>query len=284
MNKKKYLAFDAIIFSFKMLRKHFYFLFKLFSVASLLFCVIPLLVCYIKCGFITQNDLKAITTALNYFTTKRATGITGQLQELELIRFIVLFIPLFASIYLVICDMIGSVLSIRMYDDKYISFKEIISHLRKIPSYFGVGILYSLVINAGYYLFIIPGLLMEARLILCKCFIVDNNIGIIQSLKSSWHISKAHMLDIFMVSIILQSIVMIGTMMSNGLCELITIDIISVAIICYTTFTCLFINVSAYAFFYRKLFEKKQKQLEFINIIDENHNQISTPVQENKSL
>lgn len=281
MNKKKYLAFDAIIFSFKMLRKHFYLLFQLFSVASLLLCIIVLLACYIKRGIITPNDLKAITTTLNYFTTKRATGITGQLKELDLIRFIILFISLFAPIYLLICDMIIAVLSIKMYDDKYISFKEIIPHLRKIPSYFGVGILYSLVTNAGYYLFIIPGLLMETRLILCKCFIVDNNIGIIQSLKSAWHISKAHMLNIFIVSMIGQSILMIGTMISNGLCELIAIDIFSVAITCYTTFTCLFINVCAYVFLYRKLFEKKQKQSEFINIINENNNQISTPVQEN---
>jgi hypothetical protein len=272
MNKKKYLAFDAIRFSFKMLRKHFYFFFKLFSVASLLFCVIALLVCYIKQGLITQDDFKAITTTLNYFTTRRALEITKQLKELELTRFIVLFIPLFASIYLVICDMIGSVLSIRLYDDKYISFKETVSHFRKIPSYFGVAVLYSLVTSAGYSLFIIPGLLMEIRLRFCKYFIVDKNIGIIQSLKGSWHISKAHMFDIFMVSIMGQSIVMIGTMMSNGLCELIAIDIISIAIICYTTFTCLFINVCAHAFFYRKLLEEKQKQLEIVSIIDENHN------------
>src|SRR5579863_551549 len=280
MNKKKHLAFDAISFSFKMLRKHFNFFFKLFSAASLLLCVITLLVCYIKRGHITHNDFKAITTTLNYFTTKRAPGITEQLKELGLTRFIDLFISLFASIYLVICDMIGSVLSIRLYDDKYISFKETISHFRKIPSYFGITVLYFLVTNVGYYLFIIPGLLMEIRLRLCKYFIVDKNIGIIQSLKGSWHISKGHMFDIFMVFIMAQSILILSTMMSNALCELIAIDIISVAIICYTSLTCLFINVCAHAFFYRKLLEEKQKQLEFVSTIDENHNRISTPVQE----
>jgi hypothetical protein len=281
MDKKKYLAFDAIRFSFKMLRKHFNFFFKLFSVASLLFCAIVLLVCYIKRGFIIHNDFKAITTALNYFTMRKTAGITEPLKELELTRFIVLFISLFASIYLAICDMIGLVLCIRLYDGKYISFKEIVSHFRKIPSYFCIAVLYSLVTNAGYYLFIIPGLLLEIRLRLCKYFIVDKNIGIIQSLKGSWRISKKHMFDIFMVSIMAQSIVVIGTMMSNALCELIEIDIISVAIICYTTFTYLFIIVCAHAFFYRKLLEEKQKQLKSVIIMDENHNRISTPVQEN---
>ncbi len=259
MNKKKYLAFDAIRFSVKMLRKHFNFLFKLFSVASLLLCVIVLLVCYIKQGFITQNDFKAITTALNYFTMKRTPVITEQLKELGLIRFIVLFVSVFTSIYLCICDMIGLVLSIRLYDNKYISFKETISYFRKIPSYLGAAILYFFVTNAGYYFFIIPGLLIDIRLRLWKYFIVDKNIGIIRSLKGSWRISKGHMFDIFMVYIITQSIIMLSTMMSNALCGLIAIDIISVAIICYTTFTCLFINVSAHAFFYRKLLEEKQE-------------------------
>jgi hypothetical protein len=281
MNKKKYLAFDAIRFSLKMLREHFYFLFKLFSIASLFFCGIALLVCYIKHGFITQNDFRVIATALNYFITERAIGITEELKELESTRFIALVIPLFASIYMVICDMIGSVLSIRLYDGKYISFKEIVSHFRTIPSYFGVAIVYSLMTRVGYRLFIIPGLLMDVRLRLCKYFIVDKNIGIMQSLKSSWHISKGHMFDMFIVSIMAWSIMRIGAMMSDGLCELIAIDIISVAIICYTTFTCLFINVCAHAFFYRKLLEEKQKQSKIVSIIDESNNQVSTPIQEN---
>jgi len=281
MNKKKYLAFDAICFSFKMLREHFYFFCKLVSAAILLFVGIIVLVCYTKRGFITQNDFKAITIALSCFMTEGSFGITEQLKELELTRFIVLFLPSFVSIYLVICDLIGSALSIRLYDGKLISFKEAVSCLRKIPRYFGIAILYSLAMRLGYYLFIIPGVLMQIRLKLCKYFIVDKNIGVIQSLKDSWHISKGHMFDIFMISIIGQSILTIGILIGKGLCELIAIDIISVAIMFYVILTCLFINASAHGFFYCKLLEEKQKQLKTVSTIDENQDQIPTPIQEN---
>jgi hypothetical protein len=282
MNKKKYFAFDAIHFSFKILRKNFYLFFTLFSVASLLFVGIILLVCYIKCGSITQNDFKAITTALNYFMKEEgASGITDNLKELELTHFITLFISLFAIIYLFICHMIGSILSIALYDDKDISFKEAVSVFRKVPSYLGVNALYYLMLIIGYYLFIIPGLLVEIRLRLCRLFIIDSNAGVLQSLKGSWHISKGHIIDICMLVTLARSVVIIATMISNGLCKLIAIDIISLVIVCYTTFTCLFVTVCVQAFFYRKLLEEKQKQLKIVNMIDENNNQISTPIQAN---
>ncbi|HJZ23819.1 MAG TPA: hypothetical protein VJ201_05140 [Candidatus Babeliales bacterium] len=172
-------------------------------------------------------------------------------------------------------------MSIALYDNKNISFKETVSILRKTPSYFGTIGLYYIVIFIGYYLFIIPGLLMEIRLRFCKFFIVDSNAGAVQSLKGSWRISKEHIFDILIMHTIGRSVVIIGTMISDGLCKLIAIDVISLAIMCYTIFTYAFIIVCAHAFFYRKLLEEKQKQLETISMIDESDNQISTPIQAN---
>ena len=77
-------------------------------------------------------------------------------------------------------------------------------------NYVIASLLYSLIVIAGLFLFIIPGIVWEIKYMMYPFFIIDQNSGITESLKQSAVITKGEKFHLFKFSIIVSLISFIG--------------------------------------------------------------------------
>jgi len=82
---------------------------------------------------------------------------------------------------------------------------------RKIIKYIEVNILSSLIIIIGFALFILPGIYLAIRLQFVNALIVDENLGVIDSLKRSWEITQGHEVKLFLVLLVFIGLILLGT-------------------------------------------------------------------------
>jgi hypothetical protein len=99
--------------------------------------------------------------------------------------------------------------------------KPSISHLfDKAKGYwlrlFGLLILSAVIVIAGFILLIVPGIIALVLLVMAPFFMVDKNMGIIESLKASVEMGKKHFWKVF-AAILLTFIIAIGTMILDDI-------------------------------------------------------------------
>lgn len=81
-----------------------------------------------------------------------------------------------------------------------------------IVTVFVAYILYALAVGFGTMLFIIPGLIFAGRFILFPLFIIDKNLGAIDSLRYSWRATAGHSIMAALFYIAIQFIAVIGAL------------------------------------------------------------------------
>ena len=81
---------------------------------------------------------------------------------------------------------------------------------RKIIGFLIICIIFSVIVSLGTMLLIIPGIYLFLRLQFCFISMVDENTGVIESLKRSWTITKGYSLQIFVLFLITMLIYFIG--------------------------------------------------------------------------
>ena len=128
----------------------------------------------------------AVTVALPFFFAGNdgATGAGIVLLIIAVTGLIVL------SIMLAIASIIVQLASVR---GKKISFSEAVN--QALPYFWrlvGLTILSILVIGLGFLLFIIPGVLAMFFLLLASYVLIDQKIGIVDAMRKSYEITKAH--------------------------------------------------------------------------------------------
>ena len=82
-------------------------------------------------------------------------------------------------------------------------FSAYMSHPSKIVNYLIADLLFSLLLIVGLICFIIPGIYLYLRFQFFAQFIVDENAGIIESLKKSWNLTEGHELSLFLLILII---------------------------------------------------------------------------------
>ena len=82
---------------------------------------------------------------------------------------------------------------------------------RKLITFIIANIIYSAIVALGFVLLIIPGIYMALRLQFFYAAIVEDNAGIIESLKRSWTMTKGYSLELFILMLIALLICFIGT-------------------------------------------------------------------------
>ncbi len=88
--------------------------------------------------------------------------------------------------------------------------KDLFSGSQYMLNYFIASLLYSLIVVAGLFLFIIPGIVWGIKYMMYPFFIIDKNSGITESLKQSAVITKGEKFHLFKFSIIVSLISFIG--------------------------------------------------------------------------
>jgi len=107
---------------------------------------------------------------------------------------------------------------------------------RKLLAFLPVFILFPIVITLGFALFFFPGVYLLLRFQFLFASVVDDETGVIASIKRSWNITKGHTMQLFVLMLIQMAIFVVGMI------------VLGVGIIAATPFTALM-----YAYAYRKL-------------------------------
>lgn len=86
---------------------------------------------------------------------------------------------------------------------------------RKIITYFVANVIMSIIVIFGLCLFIIPGIYLALRLQFFTAFIVEEDAGIIESLKRSWEITRGQVMSLFwlmlaMIGFFLLGVILLG--------------------------------------------------------------------------
>lgn len=81
---------------------------------------------------------------------------------------------------------------------------------KNILKYLVASIIYSIIIVVGLGLLIIPGIYLGLRLQFYQAFIVEENSGIIESLKKSWEITRGQTLQLFWLSLTMIGLMILG--------------------------------------------------------------------------
>lgn len=271
MNKTKYLTWDAIRFSLKMFRKHSFFLFKLSIVAGLFLWGIISLIYAIKQGSIPNIDFARLLDTLRYLISGEFAFLLKPIEADDLICFSIV-----AGIITLIgiSEIIAIKTAVMLYDNQPISFKNVFIYWKQIPTYLALGFLLFYISKIASHFMIGLGFLIEALCKLYKYFLIDKNTNVSQAFKHSWKISKNHFIDLCMAWVMMICLIVVSSTLTTILCISIMNYLVIFIIVCYATFTCLFINACVYAFFYRKLLEEKQIELTHTNVIVKDLTQI----------
>ena len=80
----------------------------------------------------------------------------------------------------------------------------------KLLPFIAAGFLYFLITAVGFALLLVPGIYLALRLQYCYALIVDENCGVIESLKRSWNITQGHVMRLFVLFLIQFLICIIG--------------------------------------------------------------------------
>lgn len=80
----------------------------------------------------------------------------------------------------------------------------------KCLPFLGASILYGIIVAIGTLCLIIPGIYLAIRLQFFAAFIVEENSGVIESLKRSWAITEGEVLHLLLVFLVMYGIMILG--------------------------------------------------------------------------
>ncbi len=83
----------------------------------------------------------------------------------------------------------------------------------KFLTYFVANILMSIIVAIGMVLLIIPGIYLALRLQFFGCFIVEENAGIIDSLKKSWALTEGQVMPLLILALAMIGIAIVGALL-----------------------------------------------------------------------
>ncbi|MEK7556829.1 MAG: hypothetical protein AAB538_02525 [Patescibacteria group bacterium] len=107
--------------------------------------------------------------------------------ENEAMRFTILVISVGLSMLL----SIGAIkIALALVDGKRPEFAELFRHYRFIARYFGLSLIYSVIITAGFVLLIIPGIYWALKYQFAAYFVVDKNLGVFEAFHRSADITR----------------------------------------------------------------------------------------------
>jgi len=76
--------------------------------------------------------------------------------------------------------------------------------------YLGAAILTWLIVTVGFLLLIVPGVIAALGLYFASYFVIDRGAGPINALKQSWHMTKGHKWQLFLFSLVLIGLNLLG--------------------------------------------------------------------------
>lgn len=132
-------------------------------------------------------------------------------------------------------------------DGKRLEYSDLFKNYRFIFNYWIAEIIGGLITVAGFFLFIIPGIILAVKFQFIDYFIVDKGQGPIEAVKSSWRITKGIKWQLFLFGLMIIGINLLG-LLALGVGVIISYPVTALA----------------QAYVYRKLTKGKKKKSKII--------------------
>lgn len=89
-------------------------------------------------------------------------------------------------------------------------FGVLFSGMDRFPALFVMGLVAGILYVIGFFLLIFPAIILACGLYFAGWFLVDHNLGPIESLKKSWDVTNGHKANIFVFSLLSVLVVLAG--------------------------------------------------------------------------
>lgn len=89
-------------------------------------------------------------------------------------------------------------------------FSAFAQQAHKVITYFVASFLFSIIVAIGTILLIIPGIYLALRLQFSPAFIVEEDAGIMESLKRSWEITRGQAMPLFLLALAMIGFAILG--------------------------------------------------------------------------
>ncbi len=93
-------------------------------------------------------------------------------------------------------------ITLAVYDKKSVGYGDWFAPMSLFFKYLAATILVMIAVVLGLILFIIPGIILGIGLMFTTYLIIDKNLGPIDAMKKSWHISKGYKWKLFLFTIV----------------------------------------------------------------------------------
>jgi uncharacterized membrane protein len=140
-------------------------------------------------------------------------SVPGAISELikEKNSYLVFLVSLIGQVLLSIIIDLGLIkISLNFCDKLKSKIGDLFSQYRLFFRVLFARILYSLICLLGIIFFIIPGIYLGIRFWFYSYFIVDKKVGVIESLRKSWRITKGGVWNLFLFNLLLLGLNLLG--------------------------------------------------------------------------
>jgi uncharacterized membrane protein len=136
--------------------------------------------------------------------------IAGKAWEANIFLGVILYIADFALTIIISMGLVK--IALRFCDNEKGSFGDLFSQYRLFFKYLFATILYALIVFGGTLLLIVPGVIWGIKFWFYDYFIIDKKLGPIEALKKSSAITKGVKWDLFVFSLLLLGINLLGAL------------------------------------------------------------------------
>lgn len=236
MNDNKCFTIEAIEFAFKSLIEHVrLFVIVLLAGTGVIAVIIALL------GFLNKNFVQNVmaSQALRDYqecvgydcaTVAYQSGATVWAM-INANFFSLLISAIVFALFFVGLDLGFKRVALDVHDRHDSSYKQLFSEFSAAPKAMVAWICYCVMVWVGWLLLILPGFIAMMRFAFFPYFIVDKNMGPIESLKKSYEVTQHHMWDIFAFWVAMKIIVSLGFVSWMGI--FITWPLWTLAYVCF---------------------------------------------------
>jgi len=119
-------------------------------------------------------------------------------------------------------------LSLKVIDGKRVNFSDIFTNRKLLIPFSLVFISYSLLIRIGFMLFVIPGIILGARLFSAPYLVVDKNLSYKEAFKTSWKLTRGKTIKLILFQLSILAVIILG-LLTLGVGILISIPVIEIA-------------------------------------------------------
>jgi hypothetical protein len=114
---------------------------------------------------------------------------------------------------------------VKLYDKKSISLNDIFAKINKVLPYLGLQIIIMFILMGGSLFLIIPGIIAQLALFFAIFLLIDQDMSIMESIRTSWTITKGYRGQLFLFFLIIGLVAMIVTVITLGIGLLIIIPV-----------------------------------------------------------